>query len=133
MPNSQTMQSNVRGILFYHLPATAMAAAILFVSSIPNLAGPGNSIFGFDKVMHIAEYSLFSWLVLRSLSRFKSDGMATLVLLCVVLVMAIFAGLDEYLQSFVPGRDSTVADFAADLIGAGGAAYVWKRWTGGRN
>jgi VanZ family protein len=133
MPSSQTMQSNMRGFLLHHLPATAMAAAILFISSIPNLAGPGNSIFGFDKVMHIAEYSLFSWLVLRSLSRFKPDGMTTTVLFVIVLVVAIFAGLDEYLQSFVPGRDSTVADFAADLIGAGGAAYVWKRWSGGRN
>jgi VanZ family protein len=127
------MQSNMRGFLLYHLPATAMAAAILFVSSIPNLAGPGNSIFGFDKVMHIAEYSLFTWLVLRSLSRFEPNGMTTTVLFVIVLVVAMFAGLDEYLQSFVPGRDSTVADFAADLIGAGGAAYVWKRWTGGRN
>ena len=133
MPSSQTTQRRIRGALLFHLPAMVMAVAILFVSSIPNLAGPVNSIFGFDKVMHIAEYGLFSWLVLRSLSWFKPKGMATAMLLFVVFVVAIFAGLDEYLQSFVPGRDSTVADFVADLIGVGGAAYVWRRLSDGRN
>ena len=119
--------SNLRLLFRYYLPPILLAAAILYVSSIPNLAGPTSSIVGFDKLAHIGEYGLFCWLTLRSITR---GGVAVLSMktACLVVIgLGLFAGLDEFLQSFVPGRDSTVADFAADLIGILGATFVWKR------
>ncbi len=127
MPADRTNISNLRLFFWYYLPPILLAAAILYVSSIPNLAGPTTSIIGFDKLAHIGEYGLFCWLTLRSITRNGASVLSWKRAFWVVIGLGLFAGLDEILQSFVPGRDSTVADFAADLIGILGATFVWKR------
>lgn len=127
MPPEPTTIPRLRNLIWIHLPPILLATAIIYVSTIPNLAGPTTSIIGFDKLAHMGEYSLFCWLTIRSITRQGATLLSWKSAASVVIGLGLFAGLDEILQSFVPGRDSTVADFAADLMGILGATFVWKR------
>lgn len=113
-------------LFFYHLPALAYAALIAFLSRMPYLGGPKLGNWGLDKLIHCVEYGVLTWLVLRSLSAIQSGLDRTRILLIALALIAAYAGLDEYLQSFVPGRDSTPADFAADLIGGVIVGLIWR-------
>ncbi len=73
-----------------------------------------------DKLAHIAAYSvmcvLFVWaLCLHLKSLFP-------LIFCAIILTTLYGMSDEYHQSFVPGRDSSIydvyADFAGALIGA---------------
>ncbi|MBK7142409.1 MAG: VanZ family protein [bacterium] len=119
-------QSLGRRLLWYHLPVVLYAAAIASLSAIPNLSGPKLSDFGGDKLIHCLEYGIFTWLILRSLESMPTGVGRTGLILFAIGLAAAYAGLDEYLQSFVPGRDSSVADFAADTVGSVLVALVWR-------
>lgn len=85
---------------------------ILSVSSIP-----GNSLnmkfnLGYDKIIHFIEYSLLGVFCLRSKIKFyKSSYLFTFIF------GLIFGIIDEFWQSFIPGRHSSIFDIAADLSG----------------
>lgn len=71
-----------------------------------------------DKLIHFLVFGLWSALIaiclyLKPINFFKSKkGMFILF-----SVMFIMAALDEYHQSFVPGRDQDINDWLADCIG----------------
>ncbi len=56
----------------------------------------------------MAEYSILGFLA------YKSFGYLSLIL---VIGALIFAGLDEFWQSFIPGRFPSIYDVIADMIG----------------
>ncbi len=116
-------------LLFYHLPVLAYAAVIALLSSMQYLGGPKLGDWGLDKLIHCVEYGILAWLILRSLSVIESGLSRTRILIIALVLVAVYAGLDEYLQSFVPGRDSTPADFAADLVGGLIVGAVWRART----
>jgi VanZ family protein len=76
-----------------------------------------------DKVEHGIAYSVGGALAAAALapSRRRSALVATAVLFC-----GLWGASDEFHQSFVPGRDSSVADLGADAVGGalGGAAFA---------
>ena len=110
----------------YWLPLLAYVALIFSLSSMPRLRPP----FGFlnaDKVVHMGEYAVLGWLTGRALhtvpafSGLRASGLAAI---------AIGAGVgcaDELYQSTVPGRESSVLDWAADFLGVvlSQVAYAW--------
>ena len=89
------------------LGAIVWAAAILVVSSIPSpTLGP--SLFpGCDKVAHFIEY-----LILGLALRYWTGGGAAMGAAALG-----FAALDEIHQRFIPGREMSFWDFAADAAG----------------
>ncbi len=113
-------------LIFYHLPVLVYAAAIATFSSMQYLSGPKLGDWGLDKLIHFVEYGILTWLLLRSLSATQSGLDHTRILLIALVLVTAYAGLDEYLQSFVPGRDSTAADFAADVAGGLIVGLVWR-------
>lgn len=128
----QSTSSLTRRLLWYHLPVLLYASAIMTLSSIPFLGGPSLSVVGLDKLIHAVEYGILTWLLLRSLNSTNSGiNMASLLMLT-VLVVAAFSGMDEYLQSFVAGRTSSVADFAADMAGCGLVCWYFRSKRGQR-
>jgi len=70
-----------------------------------------------DKVAHFIEYSVFAFLTYRSMSQLTARGGVRFPLLISLLVLAIFAVLDETLQSFIPGRKPDLFDYLSDLSG----------------
>ena len=70
-----------------------------------------------DKLLHAIEYAGLGVLLLRA---FKGERLPwrTALLLALVLT-SLYGASDEWHQSFVPGRDSEIADWYADTTGGG--------------
>ncbi|MGD2063353.1 MAG: VanZ family protein [Nitrospirota bacterium] len=68
-----------------------------------------------DKVCHAVEYAGFT----TTLAIALAAGGSPLVLTRAGSLAVLYGLSDEYHQRFVPGRDSDLADVAADAVGAG--------------
>ncbi|HYL46361.1 MAG TPA: VanZ family protein [Candidatus Limnocylindrales bacterium] len=75
------------------------------------------------KFAHIAEYFVFSLLVLRGLRAGKKERHLGWALVAIAIV-AGYAALDEFHQSFVPGRGASVWDVLLDASGGVAAQLV---------
>jgi|DEB19_MinimDraft_3_1074340.scaffolds.fasta_scaffold146736_2 VanZ family protein len=93
-------------------PALVCAGVILLLTSWPRV--PVVAVTGADKVVHLSMYGVFAFLTLGA-SRYPRSW-SRLILAWAVL--AVFGGLDEWHQSFIPGRSASVADWFADATGA---------------
>jgi VanZ family protein len=103
------------------IPALAWAAAIMAVSSLPRLGVRVPLFPGSDKVLHFAEYFVLG-LALRYWAggprwRFLAGGLG-------------FSALDEFHQRYVPGREASLGDLAADVLGLVAGFLVGARILG---
>jgi VanZ family protein len=100
----------------FWLPVGAYVSLIFFLSAQPGLQPPlhfQNS----DKLSHLLEYGGLGLLLVRALrASLPARRWAFVVLLTLGIGLGIAAG-DEYFQSFVPDRDSSVFDWLADGTG----------------
>ena len=75
------------------------------------------------KCGHLTEYFILSMLILRG-NRAGEKGMHVRWALVTILIIACYAALDEYHQSFVPGRTAAVGDVLIDTSGGIAAQLV---------
>ena len=100
------------------LPMILVMATIFFLSGIP-----GNRLFlpnidGIDKIAHIVAYGILAMTVLYAFGpRIRRLNPRWLTLL-VIVVCVLYGITDEYHQSFVPGRTTSIFDLAADGFGS---------------
>jgi VanZ family protein len=101
----------------------ALAATIFFCSGNGKVAGP--TIENFDKLAHFLIFGLLGTLVARcsGLVHRKPLGLAT-----AVVIVSLYGVLDEYHQSFTPGRSVSAVDWMADTLGAALAVTLYARW-----
>jgi len=114
--------------LWFWLPVVLYVAVIFGVSAQPNLAPP----FGFakaDKVLHMLEYGGLSFLLSRALRATGRVRLAIRVALAVLAIGAVVGACDEVFQSFIPGRQSSVADWVADVTGLLFAQLIYLLFT----
>lgn len=80
---------------------------------------------GIRKMAHVTEFGLFSITVFHGI-RGGRAGWRLSWALATLVIAVIYAGLDEWHQSFVPLREARVRDVALDAIGAALAqTLVW--------
>ncbi len=107
------------------MPLIAWIALIFGLSSIPDV-NPGKVDLPSwsDKIAHFLEYMVFALLYYRGLS-YDRKVRKLLYFLMVLMTGFALAGLDEFYQSYVPGRESDFNDIVADLVGvlAGTAVF----------
>jgi VanZ family protein len=83
------------------------------------------------KSAHFTEYFIFSLLLLHALRAGRRDFGLHWALI-VILIVAGYAALDEFHQSFVPGRGPAVSDVLLDTTGGAAAqllvalAVLWR-------
>ena len=75
------------------------------------------------KCGHFTEYFVLSLLLLRALRAGSRDFGLRLALI-VILIVAGYAALDEFHQSFVPGRGAAVSDVLLDTTGGAAAQLL---------
>jgi VanZ family protein len=75
------------------------------------------------KCGHLTEYFILSMLILRGI-RAGEKGLHVRWALVTILIIAGYAALDEYHQSFVPGRTAAVGDVLIDTSGGAAALVV---------
>lgn len=109
------------------VPAIVYLAAIHLVSSVPGEELPALID---DRVAHFLQYFGLGVLLHLAASGFDRRGRPWLVVGSVVLFAAVWGGVDEFHQSFVPGRDSSLKDVVFDVVGATTATLLvrWFAW-----
>jgi VanZ family protein len=105
---------------------------VFVVSLISTLSASGPEFLLRDKLAHFAEYFILGLLLFRSVRWDISESpWATFGFL--VSVAVTIGALNEFCQSFVPGRDMSIGDWVADAVGAAaGVALFTFTPLGGR-
>jgi len=85
---------------------------ILSISALPSKAIPDIGFQHSDKIAHFLEYSILGFLAVKSFFPRKLVG-----LICVISFGMMFGAFDEWWQSFISDRCTSVADFIADTAG----------------
>lgn len=75
------------------------------------------------KMGHVTEYFILSLLILRGIRAGKT-GIHLGWALAAVAIVGCYAALDEFHQSFVPGRTAAVSDVLIDTAGGVAAQVV---------
>ncbi len=106
----------------YRILFGVCSISILAVSSIPGESFPDIGLYTLDKVFHFIEYSILGFFSVKCVRK------PTWIWILLILIYGIFfAGLDEYWQSFIPGRLSSQFDMLADISGIifGSVLTMW--------
>ncbi len=106
----------------------ALALAYLALIHLASSISPGEDAvplpWGVDKLVHLCEFGILVGLFWRPL-RDALPGLPEMRVAAALVIFAAANGLaDEFHQAFVPGRDPSWADAAADMIGAA-ASIPW--------
>jgi VanZ family protein len=105
------------------LPPIAYMVAVFALSAQSNPL-PLVTEHVWDKLLHLFEYSGLALLLARALA---GEGLSwRAAFLAAALVASAYGVTDEYHQSFVPGRETSVLDWTADSIGALAGASCWS-------
>jgi len=116
--------------LRYWLPVLVVLAGISYLSSIPQDDLPSFNFPGLDKIVHLLMYSFLSFTFGRAFTypiRHETEWTHYRPRLVLgIIFTALYGIIDEWHQSFVPGRAVEILDWVADITGAFvGAAIVW--------
>lgn len=118
MVREKSERSMTRQIFIFQIPFVLYAALIYIVSSISRLPTPDLGLTFADKLIHVIEYGLFCYFGLRAMRNPPLELSLRLAYPLATAVTVVYAALDEYHQSFVPGRNADVIDLLADSFGA---------------
>jgi VanZ family protein len=95
--------------------------AILIVSSIPDIGSDTETLLGFDKYAHFAEYLILAILyILMKIARKQTLLVKNYLLLAIPLPFG-----DELHQLFIRGREFSLLDYSADWAGVSLAFLVY--------
>ena len=107
-------------ISFWRVVAFLGIATELWASSMP-----GTSVgipVPWDKVVHGSAFAVLAFTLCLGAGRWRHRAFWA-----VPLFIALFAGSDEWHQSFVPGRSCDIKDWIADMTGTTLAVVAWWR------
>ena len=125
MPGATQERTFFRDFLRYWLPALAYVTLIITLSAQPHLRPPLDFRFS-DKLAHLLEYGVLGVLLVRALHGSMGLPLALGTALLAILLGALIGAGDEYLQSFVPGRESSALDWLADVTGVALAQIAYR-------
>lgn len=104
--------------LFSYGPAILWAGLIFWSSSLPVPPVLEGLPAGSDKVAHLIEYGILSYLLTRALRGTSPGRHPGRMAVVVVLITSLYGAFDEFHQSFVPFRTVDPLDVLADAAGA---------------
>lgn len=103
----------------YALLTAAYLVGIYWLSSLPDLSNPKQDPLTLF-LMNLGHLPLFAGFAFGVLKTFKAVGKSWWPRYALAFAASAACGaLDEWHQSFVPGRSSSVGDFLVDVLGIG--------------
>jgi VanZ family protein len=102
-----------------------MSIALLVEASFPSTV-PEHNISHFDKALHFLAYGTLAWLTIYVLIKSKIADIKYPYIISVVYILLLGIAT-ESIQSFTPGRDASIDDIIADLIGAVFFLLIFKQ------
>ena len=119
-----------RPILFhpwYGLATLLYMVGITLLSSIPGHTGPRNTLLEYGlNLGHIPLFAGLTFLLIETIAPKRRRYLATPACAGAALTLVAFAALDEWHQAFVPGRSSSIMDFALDMMGIGAVLLFYR-------
>jgi len=112
----RTLPRRALQALWLWLPVAAHMLVIFLLSSSSSLPAPPGRLS--DKQAHAIAYAVLAGLICRALAGGRRAGLTAGRALAAALLAVAYGMTDEWHQSFVPGRQSEVADLYADALGA---------------
>lgn len=109
----------LRRVLFLRAYFWPVAIAVLIISASHRSRVASPEIVNIDKLAHFAVYGLLATLLCRLGSGWRAAWGA-------LMLASAFGASDEWHQSFVPGRESELADWVADTCGAALAVVLYQ-------
>ena len=106
------------------LPLFFLMALIFLLSHQPGDSLELPNIFGIDKVAHFSVYGLLALTAIHAFSPL-SNGREWRFALIIISFCILYGISDEFHQSFIPYRTSSVWDLLADALGASVVALGW--------
>lgn len=120
----------LKKVQFVYLPLLFYWLILLTLTSLPGKELPKALEFN-DKLEHLIGYTILSLLIALALHfQTKFPVISKNFFLATVLIIAIYAGLDEIHQLFIPNRSCDFFDWLADMLGAilgGSISYFFVR------
>jgi VanZ family protein len=101
-----------------------IVCSVFIASGQSEIANPGFT-FSVDKLAHFGVFGALATSVIR-IPYFRQLGWKGAVWVCILV--SFWGGLDEFRQSFTPGRAVEVDDWLADTLGAGFAVILYQGW-----
>ena len=116
----------------HFIPPTGLMLLIFILSSIPMDGGPDKMAFltGLDptlqNLLHIPLYGSLAFLWLYA---FVSSGVSLRkAIVFSILITMGYGCMDEFYQSFVPGRYGGILDIILNSLGAGAGLFIGTLW-----
>jgi len=107
-------------------PPVIYAILIYWLSSLERPFVIDLGVNNFDKLIHLVEYAIFGFLLIRAIKGSGND-LSIKNALIITFIIGTFCGFtDELHQSVVPGRYATMADFIFDSIGTFTGAILFS-------
>lgn len=115
--------SPLRKFLIFWFPVLAYCAIIFIVSSMQRPL-PDVGIPNFDKFLHMVEYGILGYLIIRALMGSEVKLPHGKLIILAVIFATLYGASDEIHQIFVPGRTADIFDLLSDFIGASAAGFL---------
>lgn len=114
----------IHSLRFKQITAVGFYILILLGSSVPGQDIPKVFKFTSDKLIHVLEYTVLGWLLIRWLRHQFSHPSIPYGVLIAGTCCAL---LDEFYQSFIPNRSPDVWDAGVDVVGVafGISIFTW--------
>ena len=106
------------------LLALSWAGVLYYLSAQPGTDEPMLFIHQ-DKAFHLIAFGLLGFLAMGA-TRAKGNAHRNWQVWLIVLLVGLYGIADEFHQHFVPGRDASIYDIAADM--AGGVMGAWAMY-----
>ncbi len=117
------MQKPAIRFLFLLLALT-WAGVLYYLSAQPGIDKPLLFIHQ-DKILHFVAFGLLGFLTMGAI-RTKGEAHRNWQVWLIVLLVGLYGVADEFHQRFVPGRNVSIHDVAADM--AGGIMGAWAMY-----
>lgn len=98
---------------------------IWWLSDQPDLRSGLAADFLLRKLAHVAEFAVLAALLVHALRLSLS---LPLSLALAVTGALLYAGIDEWHQSWVPGRHGSLVDAVIDAVGIASTGFTWHRY-----
>jgi VanZ family protein len=103
-----------RKLLVHQILFICWSVVIVTLTSIPKLKTPSSEILEIDKLAHFGVYLIFTWLLVKISRKNGKDLIRSLMMWALIIPF-----LDEIHQIPIPGREFSIYDVGADMIGFG--------------
>ena len=119
--------SFLKHFIKFWLPTVLYAILIFWLSSIEKPFGIEFGKGYVDKLLHLLEYSIFGYLLLRAVHG-SDNTMPWKIAILISFIIGTFYGFtDELHQSVVPGRFAAISDFVFDGLGVIAGIFIYRR------